>query len=103
MENIRLTEIRFAASSDAERRTGLLGWVSATLNGALRLDGLALRRTADGRLTVSFPAKRDGSGRQHHYVRPIDDASRREIERQLVEAVRFGDYEEHTASRELGA
>jgi hypothetical protein len=56
------------------------------INDAIVLDGIALRRTLDGnRLTLSFPARRDGSGRQRFFSRPVSDPVRREIERQCFE------------------
>ncbi len=79
-EPIRIGNVRFTASSPRENESGLVGWVSCSVNGGLHLDGLALRRTAEGRLTLTFPARRDGSGRQHFYVRPLDERTRREIE-----------------------
>ena len=48
--------------------------------GNLLLDGIVLRRTADGRFSLSFPARTDRSGRRHPYVRPVEDAARRDIE-----------------------
>lgn len=83
-ENLVITNVRLVAASASEQRGGLLGWVSCRLNGGLVLDGLALRRTADDRLTLSFPARRDPSGRQHFYVRPVSDAARREIEHEIL-------------------
>jgi DNA-binding cell septation regulator SpoVG len=70
-------------SADDER-SGLLGFLSVHY-GALVLDGITVRRTADGRLALSFPERRDKQGRRHSVVRPVDDAARREIE-----AVVFG-------------
>ena len=66
-------------ASDAEVRTGLLGYLSVTY-GDLILDGIVLRRTADGRFVLSFPARTDRSGRRHSYIRPVDDETRRQIE-----------------------
>lgn len=66
--------------SDDDIRSGLLGYVSV-FYGDLILDGLTVRRTADGRLTLSFPERRDRQGRRHPYVRPLDDDARRRIER----------------------
>ncbi len=66
-------------ASDAEVRTGLLGFLSVTY-GNLVLDGIVLRRTADGRFVLSFPARTDRSGRRHSYIRPVDDEARRQIE-----------------------
>jgi DNA-binding cell septation regulator SpoVG len=90
---LEISEVVFTTATAALAQTGLLGFVSCCLNRALRLDGLTLRRTQDGKLTLSFPARRDARGRQHHFVRPIDDETRREIERQVIEAIRFGDCE----------
>ncbi|MBI3843544.1 MAG: septation protein SpoVG family protein [Planctomycetes bacterium] len=78
-------------SADAEQAaTGLLGFVSATLNGKLRIDGLALRRSLEGKVILSWPAKRDAAGQQHHFVRPLDSAARQEIERQILGALPIG-------------
>lgn len=65
--------------TDAEARTGLLGYLSVEY-GDLVLDGIVLRRTAEGRFTLSFPARTDRAGRRHSYIRPVDDQARREIE-----------------------
>ena len=41
-----------------EQKSGLLGYISCTY-GDIRLDGLAVRRTMTGDLTLSYPARRD--------------------------------------------
>lgn len=71
------------AASEAEIRTGLLGYVSVVY-GDLVLDGLVLRRTADGRYAVSFPARTDRAGRKHSYIRPANDDVRKAIEAELL-------------------
>jgi len=81
---LRLSEIVFTSAEAHDRESGLLGWVAATLNEGLRLDGLTVRRTMAGRLTLSFPSKRDGSGNQRFYLRPLDDDARRTIEQQVL-------------------
>ena len=65
--------------SDEDIRSGLLGYLSI-FYGDLVLDGLTVRRTADGRLTLSFPERRDARGRRHPYFRPLDDDARQRIE-----------------------
>ena len=77
-----ITDVELVRASPAEARTGLFGYVSCTLNGGIALDGITLRRTRFGR-ALSFPAKLDRQGFEHHYVRPLDDETRREIERQV--------------------
>jgi DNA-binding cell septation regulator SpoVG len=65
--------------SDADERSGLLGYLSI-FYGAMVIDGVTVRRTAEGRLALSFPERRDGRGRRHSIVRPVDDAARKAIE-----------------------
>jgi hypothetical protein len=66
----------------------LLGWVTFELDGTLRLDGIALRRTLAGDVRLSDPQRVDRQGREHPYIRPVDDAARREVERQVLQALR---------------
>lgn len=70
-------------ASDAEVRTGLLGWLSVELRNVI-LDGITLRRTTDGRFALSFPARTDRDGRRHPYIRPINDSARKEIEAEIL-------------------
>ena len=69
--------------SDEEIATGLLGYISVEI-GDLVLDGIVLRRTADGRFALSFPARTDRAGRRHAYIRPADDEARRAIEHEVL-------------------
>lgn len=62
-----------------EEHRGLLGYLSV-FYGDLILDSIVLRRTAAGRLALSFPARTSRSGQRHPYVRPVDDEARRSIE-----------------------
>jgi DNA-binding cell septation regulator SpoVG len=62
-----------------DERQGLLGYLSVYY-GALVIDGITVRRTAQGRICLSFPERRDSRGRRHSIVRPIDDATRQAIE-----------------------
>jgi len=62
---------------------GLLGWASFTIDDRIRLEGVAVRRTVDRRLVLSFPSRLDRQGKKHFLVRPLDDPTRREIEHQV--------------------
>lgn len=84
---IKITNVQFTSAHPDDVPTGLLGWIRCTLNGTIQLDGISLRRTRDGRPTLSFPARFDGAGRQHHYLKPMDDETRRGIERQVFKAL----------------
>lgn len=63
----------------ADRRAGLLGYVDIVVSG-LRIDGVTMRVTADGRLSLSFPSRINKRGERQAIVRPLDDRARRAIE-----------------------
>ncbi len=84
---MQFDDIRFVAAGPEHVESGLLGWIECTVNGMLRLEGLVLRRSAAGYLTLSFPARRDGADRERYYIRPLDDVARREIEHQIFRAL----------------
>ena len=70
-------------ASDADIRSGLLGFISIEY-GPWIFDGVCLRRTADGRFALSFPARTDRAGHRHSYIRPCDDAARKAIEGEIL-------------------
>ena len=84
---IRIDRVELKASSPEDQHAGLLGWVSFTLCGALRVEGVALRRTSDGRRKLSFPERKDRSGQRHDLLRPLDQHARRAIETAVFEAL----------------
>ncbi len=72
-------DVRFTAAGTTDGATGLLGFVSLTLADAVTIDGIKLRRTLRGELTLAFPKHTDSWGIVHAVVRPVDDAARRAI------------------------
>ncbi len=88
-KTILVTEVTFTAALRKDLKGGLIGWTSFVVNGALKLDSVAVRRTADHRLVLSFPARTDGAGRQRFYFRPLDTRTRKEIERQVCAQLRI--------------
>lgn len=80
--------VQFTRAPAGLRATGLLGWVSVVINGALTLDGLALRRTRDGRTVLSFPEHRGPRGHVWTAVRPTGMDARRAIEAQVLNALK---------------
>jgi DNA-binding cell septation regulator SpoVG len=82
-----ISRVILAPAARAELGSGLLGWVSFDLDEVLRVDGVALRRRLDGRLTLAFPCRRGRAGESHPYLRPLDAQARSVIERQVFEAL----------------
>lgn len=69
--------------TDEDLRGGLVGYLSLFV-GDLVIDGVTLRITRDRRFALSWPARTDRSGRRHPTVRPVDDAVRQRIEREIL-------------------
>ena len=83
---VRLTHVDLVPGSARDVACGLLGYVTFVVGG-LRVDGVTLRRTLCGRLTLGYPTKRYAPESRYHVVRPVDDEARREVERQVLEAL----------------
>lgn len=84
--NPRVTEIRATIAPAASQADGLLAWVRFRVE-PFQFDSVALRRTASGRLALSFPTRRDAGGREHAFVYPTDPDTRRAIEAQVIDAL----------------
>ena len=80
---LRITDVLQTPGNDNDIRSGLLAFLCATINGRIRIDGMTLRRTANGRLMVSFPSRRDSAGRHHPIIEPLDQATRLDLEQQI--------------------
>lgn len=82
-----LSAIEFTETRERPRK-GLIGFVRFRIAGVFVADSIALRRTRDGRLTLSFPTRRPTRGRPRSILHPLDQSARDEIERVVLHAVR---------------
>ena len=80
-----ITEVRLTPAPEHMVPRGMLGWASFLIDGRLHAGGVAVRRSLQGRVYLSYPSRDDGWGRRWDYLKPIDDETRREIERQVLE------------------
>lgn len=81
-----IDHVTFKPAPERDWPSGLRGFVSFRIGG-LKVDGVAVRQTARGRTTLSFPARRDRAGRSHPYLHPVDDEARRAIEERILGAI----------------
>lgn len=87
-DSLLITDVAFTPASTGTRDAGLAGYIECTANGELRLCGLTLRKKSQGGHAISFPFKLDARGVRRPFMRPLDTASRRDIERQILGALR---------------
>jgi hypothetical protein len=68
-------------------RRGLCGWASAII-GLFRIDGIAIRASAGdaGNFRITMPARKDGAGRLHAIVMPVEPELLRRIEAVVLAA-----------------
>jgi DNA-binding cell septation regulator SpoVG len=78
----------FRPAADRASQEGCLGHVGFN-RGLLRLEGVMIRRTREGRLTLSFPKRRDKHGRLQDIVHPVSQEARDLIEREVFAALRI--------------
>ncbi len=86
-QTLDVQSIRFTPSGAADRDRGLLGYLAFNL-GEVRIDGVALRRTLEGKLTLSYPQRSRGRGRTFPIVRPLNENARVQLEGQILNSLR---------------
>ena len=59
---------------------GLLAWASCIVAGAIKLDNIAIRRSRDGSMFLTYPAKRTANGDRYHYYNPISVEAARAVQ-----------------------
>ena len=93
MSPIIISEVTFVAARPEQVAYGMLGHVTFVLNGTLKLDGITLRRTREGKPVLSFPCRRDRAGRDHPYMRPLSNGCRATIEQHVFAELGIGEDE----------
>lgn len=82
-----VTDVRITAALCHDLESGLLAYVSCTVAGVLRIDGLTVRRTRAGDHRLSFPARRDRRGLEHPYYEALDAATEHALEEAVLAAL----------------
>jgi len=59
---------------------GLIAWASCVVSDSIRLDNIAVRRSRDGQLFLTYPAKLTQRGTKTHYFNPISPEASKTIE-----------------------
>lgn len=91
LDTFGIANVSFRPARLGDRPHGLLGFVAFDVGDAVRLDGMALRRTLTGRLALTFPERRDNV-RAHAFIKPLTRDARRELEERVIGEVRRQGY-----------
>jgi DNA-binding cell septation regulator SpoVG len=83
----RATVISFCPGRPLDVAAGLLGYARVQV-GDLLIDGITIRRARNGRNVVSLPARRDRAGIEHSIVAPVSSEIGRDLEAQILSALR---------------
>ncbi len=78
-----VTNIVITLGSPADRDAGLLAFVRC-IYGEFELDGIAIRRTTDGKIIVTFPARSWNGCRRKYFITPRSAPARREFEEAIL-------------------
>ena len=84
-----INDLRVTRAPRRLARRGILAYVSFRI-GPLVTDGVVLRKTRAGKLTLSYPCRRDRRGRSHPLLRPVDDSARRALEQSVLDELGLG-------------
>lgn len=82
-----ISNVRARTAPPLGLQSGLLAIVDLTLNDTVRIEGIPLRRSLEGRLVLSFPVCCAPRARASLGIRPISDGVRRAIEEQVFRAL----------------
>lgn len=80
---MKISNLKMHPTSQLDRQRGLMAWLSMVVEDCLVLDCVALRKSKDKKYSLSFPARRDGLGKVHHYFHPRNEEARLRIEKQV--------------------
>jgi len=86
--SLRVSNIRFVPAPARLRSTGLHGWATLTIDDAIDIGYIAVRRTIDRRLVLAFPERREPGGYSRSIVRPLDQAARDVITERVIAELR---------------
>lgn len=62
---------------------GLLGWASCVVNGALYLNNITVRRTANG-IALFYPAKRSKRDQKYFFFNPISREAKEALDSAIL-------------------
>jgi len=87
MSDLHISDVECSAAPPSDQARGLLCFVSFTIDDCIRIDGVTLRLSKDGRPILSFPKRTEKSGRRRPIVHPVSLAARDHVTHLILDAV----------------
>ena len=85
LDSPMLSRIQFRAPTEQLAQKGLIAWCDCE-HGLIRMQGIEVRRTRRGELTISFAPSRTINGRLSCAAKPVSDPARRVIQAEVLAA-----------------
>jgi len=79
---LEISEVRIRLMDGSP--SGLVAMASCVVGGALVLNNIAIRRSGDGRLRLSYPARFSRTGAKHYFFNPISRAAQAALDEAIL-------------------
>lgn len=63
---------------------GLIAWASCVVGNTIKLDNIAIRRSRDGQLYTTYPAKLTSGGKKYNYYNPVNVTAAKAIQEAVL-------------------
>ena len=89
--DLKVTEVKIRLVDKSE--DGLIGWASCVINDSLYLNNIAIRYSKDGRVILTFPAKKSKSSLKYFYFNPISHDAARILKQAILDKLKVAGVE----------
>jgi len=66
---------------------GLVGWASCVVNGSLYLNNIAIRRTLDGAVILTYPCKKSKRDQKYFFFNPINRQAKEAMDAAILGSI----------------
>ncbi len=92
--------MQFNAAPEKHREKGVIGWVSFDIYESFRVNAVVVKENREGHVSLSYPANKSPDGTLHHYVRPLNNETRLQVEDEILGVLGYGGEDESTEGTE---
>ena len=86
-ESLKVSEVKIRLVDQSE--DGLIGWASCVVNGSLFLNNIAIRKSREGKVILTFPAMRSKGDSKYFFFNPISHEAARVLEEAIIDKLKL--------------